>query len=140
MLNVAKTSMSSKLIGADSNFFAAIVVDATLAVKILDPKGNPSYPIKAVNVLKAHGKSARESSIVQGKIYSILIMEKIEIMKWNLIEVCVFFSNENRLCSELYHCIAANATKNHQCKNRLFRFLIAKDKNENGRTGFDQRS
>lgn len=43
-----------------------MAVDAMLAVKTMNPRGEIKYPVKAVNVLKAHGRSARESLFVRG--------------------------------------------------------------------------
>ncbi|VUC31747.1 unnamed protein product [Clonostachys rosea] len=66
LLQIAKTSMSSKIIGADDDFFAEMAVDAIKAVQTTNNKNESKYPVKAVNILKAHGKGVRESILVKG--------------------------------------------------------------------------
>jgi chaperonin GroEL (HSP60 family) len=43
-----------------------MAVDAMLAVKSINNKGEVKYPVKAVNILKSHGKSATESMFING--------------------------------------------------------------------------
>jgi chaperonin GroEL (HSP60 family) len=33
---------------------------------MIDPSGNVKYPIKAISILKAHGKSAHDSQLIDG--------------------------------------------------------------------------
>jgi chaperonin GroEL (HSP60 family) len=61
----AKTSMSSKIIGSESNFFSELAVTAALKVKI-DKDGKSKCPISNIHILKSHGLSALNSELVDG--------------------------------------------------------------------------
>ena len=67
IVNAASTSMSSKLISAESELFSQMVVDAMQNVKVTTAHGD-KYPIKAVQVIKVHGQSVRESKLVNGYV------------------------------------------------------------------------
>jgi T-complex protein 1 subunit alpha len=63
LLQAAKTSMSSKIIGMESDFFA------DLAVRAVQSVGSPvtkKYPLSAIHILKAHGQSALNSELLEG--------------------------------------------------------------------------
>jgi T-complex protein 1 subunit alpha len=65
--NVARTTLSSKIFGRESDFFANMAVDAMSMVKDVDPEsGKARYPVKSVGIIKQHGGSAKDSSLIHG--------------------------------------------------------------------------
>lgn len=82
LMNAATTSMSSKIIGKESEFFARLAVDATKSVKMkasdrasmnsTSTKQRYKYPISAIHILKAHGKSSLESALVKGFAFNAM--------------------------------------------------------------------
>merc|ERR1719316_756992 len=64
--NVARTTLSSKIFGRESDFFANMAVDAMAMVKDVDPEsGKARYPVKSVGIIKQHGGSAKDSSLAR---------------------------------------------------------------------------
>ncbi|EPY27737.1 T-complex protein 1 subunit alpha [Angomonas deanei] len=66
LTNVARTSMSSKVLNNNADLFSKIVVDAIQSVKTVNDFGDVVYPRKAVSVLLQHGRSLNESRLIQG--------------------------------------------------------------------------
>ena len=63
--STAKTSMSSKILGAESDFFSNLAVTAAQRVK-LEKNGKIKCPISNIHILKSHGQSALDSNLVDG--------------------------------------------------------------------------
>ncbi|CAM9773121.1 unnamed protein product [Ectocarpus fasciculatus] len=74
LVNAAKTAMSSKILGPESDFFAEMAVDAVTAVRTesggdLGKKARNivvKYPVSAVHILKCHGLSLLDSKVEPG--------------------------------------------------------------------------
>jgi T-complex protein 1 subunit alpha len=66
LINIAKTSMSSKIIGPECDVFSKLVVEAMTSVKTVGATGEYKYPLKSVKIAKCHGKSSLESRLIKG--------------------------------------------------------------------------
>jgi T-complex protein 1 subunit alpha len=63
LIQAARTSMSSKLIGKEGDYFAQLAVDAVKSIKTIQG-GKEKYPLSAIHILKAHGRSAIDSQLL----------------------------------------------------------------------------
>jgi len=67
--NIAKTTLSSKIFGRESEFFANLAIDAMTMVKTESADtGKPVYPVKSVGIIKQHGRSFKDSQLIHGYV------------------------------------------------------------------------
>jgi len=75
-----QTTLSSKILGAETELFSNMAVDAVKAVRkdlgsLLSPflthsNGKFKYPVENIGIIKAHGQSALQSELVNGIVLS----------------------------------------------------------------------
>eukprot|EP01069_Polyplicarium_translucidae_P002289 Polyplicarium_translucidae@DN1983_c0_g1_i1.p1 len=111
--NIARTSLASKFIGSEADYFAEKLIRAILGVKIVNDAGVSKYPVDSINLVKVHGKSSKESTFVEGYVLGRLgraaqgmptsvSNAKIALIDFNLrqfrmqlgVEICISDPNE----------------------------------------------
>jgi len=65
VINAARTALSSKILGTDSEFFAKMAAKSMINVKTM-VNGKAKYPVKAVNLIKLSGGRMTDSMHVDG--------------------------------------------------------------------------
>ncbi len=67
-----QTTISSKILGTESEFFAGLAVDAVTSIRTESSKGGKTvarYPVHAINILKSHGKSSTEVGVLRSPCF-----------------------------------------------------------------------
>jgi T-complex protein 1 subunit alpha len=112
IINAAKTSMSSKLVSSESDFFSEMVVSAMEAVKMTNTRGKVKYPIKAISIRKCHGQSSRDSRHING--YSLPMGRTAQGMPMKIenAKICCVDFNLNKFKLQMGVQVLVNDPKN----------------------------
>ena len=90
-----------------------MVVEALSRVKTVSGKGEEKYPLKAVNVLKAHGKSSKDSMFIEGYALNCTIASQGILFTYQVDAI-------------------SNAEKSNWSKTRPLGFQLEQTKNTDG--------
>lgn len=104
-----------------------MAVDAMLAVRTINPRGEVKYPVKAVNVLKAHGKSATESVFVKGYAINVTVASQGRLLSSSQLDLTVLV-----VLTSAGTILYSNEEAHYECKDRVPRYEPAKDPHEPG--------
>lgn len=100
LINAAKTSMSSKILSTQEDFFSNLAVDAVNKIKMVKEDGKVKCPIGNVHILKSHGKSSLDSELVDG--FALNCSRASQAMPKEIIDAKIAFLGIYLYLKEIY--------------------------------------